>query len=125
MADMESGSKRSSQLKDVSPLEGRTVLVAGQPQLVKVEPSYWEALDDICQREELSLDDLCTDLANRIEVSSRRSGPSGSLANAVRVFIVGYYRQAATESGHRNAGHGLGDPFVGMPANEGLTALRH
>ncbi|QCO04798.1 ribbon-helix-helix domain-containing protein [Azospirillum argentinense] len=98
------------------PLVARTVKLFGRPTQLRLEPSYWEALDDICHREDLTVDELCSDLKDRLDSQSRRSrGNAVSLANAVRVFIVGYYRKAATEKGHDRAGHGRGDPFVSTP----------
>ncbi|AIB14761.1 hypothetical protein ABAZ39_22970 (plasmid) [Azospirillum argentinense] len=98
------------------PLVARTVKLFGRPTQLRLEPSYWEALDDICQREDLTVDELCSDLKDRLDSQSRRSrGNAVSLANAARVFIVGYYRKAATEKGHDRAGHGRGDPFVSTP----------
>lgn len=98
------------------PLVARTVKLFGRPTQLRLEPSYWEALDDICHREDLTVDELCSDLKDRLDSQSRRSrGVAVSLANAVRVFIVGYYRKAATEKGHDRAGHGRGDPFVSTP----------
>ena len=82
----------------VIPLVARTVKLFGRPTQLRLEPSYWEALDDICHREDLTVDELCSDLKDRLDSQSRRSrGIAVSLANAVRVFIVGYYRKAATE----------------------------
>lgn len=98
------------------PLVARTVKLFGRPTQLRLEPSYWEALDDICHREDLTVDELCSDLKDRLDSQSRRSrGVAVSLANAVRVFIVGYYRKAATEKGHDRAGHGRGDPFISTP----------
>ena len=98
------------------PLVARTVKLFGRPTQLRLEPSYWEALDDICHREDLTVDELCSDLKDRLDSQSRRSrGNAVSLANAARVFIVGYYRKAATEKGHDRAGHGRGDPFISTP----------
>lgn len=102
----------------VGPLTSRTIDIDGQPTHVRLEPSYWEALDDICQREGLAIDELFSDLRFRLEQQTRRvSRPHStvSIANAARVFIVGYYRQAATETGHSRAGHGRGDPLNATP----------
>ncbi|HEY0833679.1 MAG TPA: ribbon-helix-helix domain-containing protein [Azospirillum sp.] len=99
-------------------MSGRTVTIAGRPTQVRLEPSYWEALDDICRREDLAIDELFTDLQLRLDQQTRRvTRPHStvSIANAARVFIVGYYRQAATETGHNRAGHGKGDPLVSTP----------
>jgi len=102
----------------VGPLTSRTVSIDGQPTQVRLEPSYWEALDDICRREDLAIDELFTDLRGRLDQQTRRAPRSAStvsIANAARVFIVGYYRQAATETGHDRAGHGRGDPLNSTP----------
>ncbi|HYH20082.1 MAG TPA: ribbon-helix-helix domain-containing protein [Azospirillum sp.] len=102
----------------VGPLTSRTVSIEGRPTQVRLEPSYWEALDDICRREDLAIDELFTDLQFRLDQQTRRvTRPNStvSIANAARVFIVGYYRQAATETGHNRAGHGRGDPLNSTP----------
>lgn len=113
-----------SQPKDVYPLASRPITVEGRSQTVRLEPSYWEALEEICRREDVSVEELCSDLARRLDRSpGRTSSVSVSLANAIRVFIVGYYRQAATEYGHRHAGHGLGDPFRTGPTDPVTPAL--
>ncbi|WP_448190765.1 ribbon-helix-helix domain-containing protein [Azospirillum sp. sgz301742] len=98
----------------------RTVTIAGQSCQLRIEPSYWEALEEISRREELSVDELCTDLKERLDAQTRHAESGVSLANAVRVFIVGYFRQAATETGHNRAGHGRGDPLVSTPFNAKL-----
>ena len=57
-----------------------------------------DALDEACQREDLTRHQLCT------LIDARRRG--STLTAAVRIFVVGYYRAAATEHGHADAGHG-------------------
>ncbi|WP_247871979.1 ribbon-helix-helix domain-containing protein [Azospirillum sp. TSO35-2] len=88
----------------------------GRATAIRLEPSYWEGLEEICRREDLTVDELCADVQDRMEQQSRRAAQSGvSLANALRVFVVGYFRQAATERGHARAGHGQGRPFISTP----------
>ena len=58
----------------------------------------WDALGEICRREDISLHDLCEMIDER-----RRSS---SLTAAIRVFLVTYFRSAATEEGHASIGHG-------------------
>ncbi|MGQ9368488.1 ribbon-helix-helix domain-containing protein [Azospirillum sp. A39] len=112
----------------MSPLVCRTMLIAGRPTQVRLEPSYWEALEEIGRREGRDIDDLCSELKERLEEQTRRRGVV-SVANAVRVFVVGYFRQAATDKGHVSAGHGRGDPFISTPfdnarAVEGTAGTR-
>jgi hypothetical protein len=86
-------------------------------------------LEEICRREDVAVDDLCADLQRRMVDQSRRvrdrDADRASLANAVRVFTVGYFRQAATESGHDRAGHGRGDPFGRVQAVGEVGNVRH
>ncbi|WP_348771377.1 ribbon-helix-helix domain-containing protein [Azospirillum sp. SYSU D00513] len=98
--------------------------LAGGPIQIRLEPSYWEAVEDICRREELSVDELCAELKRRLDEQVRRqritAEPAAlALPKAMRVFIVGYFRQAATENGHDRAGHGRGMPFTRTPFEGG------
>lgn len=87
-----------------STLESRNVQVvdraSGQAKRtsLRLEPQMWDALQEIAQREESSLNAI----VSRIE--QRRT--ASTLTAAVRVFIVSYFRAAATEAGHAGAGHG-------------------
>ena len=109
--------------KGISRLILRTVMVDRQMERIRLEASYWDALDEIFQREDLTLEELCADLNERLlDAADERATPSAdadeqplSLANAIRVFVVGYYRKSATEIGHYRAGHGRGDPFQSTP----------
>lgn len=117
MAGQEPQASSATPPAGVAPLVARSVKLFGQATQIRLEPSYWEALDEICRREDLTVDELCSDLKDRLDSQTRRSRSalSVSLSNALRVFIVGYYRKAATEKGHDRAGHGRGDPFVSTP----------
>src|SRR5579863_681402 len=75
------------------------VRVRGRRTSVRLEPALWEALREICRREGKSLHALVTDIANRRIQST--------LTASIRVFLMSYFKAAATEDGHRQAGHGL------------------
>ena len=79
----------------------RNVTVDGHRTSVRLEPEMWNAVGEICRRERCSIHNLCT------LVSASKQGP-GSLTAAIRVFIMQYYKTAATEAGHNTAGHGSG-----------------
>ena len=64
----------------------------------------WEALEEICRRERQTISNLCAFIEGQRGGSSRTA--------AVRVFILRYFRAAATESGHSAAGHGHALEFV-------------
>ncbi len=76
--------------RNVTAMEGRTSM--------RLEPELWSALEEICTRERKNLATLVQ--------SVERSRNGGGRTSAVRVHIVDYFRSAATEAGHRAAGHG-------------------
>lgn len=95
-------------------------MIGGHRTSMRLEPSMWDALEDIGRREGLTVNRLCTQIKERIEEQARRRGINPedadvTLTSAVRVFIASYYRRACTEDGHQRAGHGGSDPFVGTP----------
>jgi predicted DNA-binding ribbon-helix-helix protein len=79
-------------------LVSRNVRVAGHRTSVRLEPAMWEALRRICEREHSSIHDLVTAVAER--------QPASSLTAAIRVYLLIYFQAAATDDGHRRAGHG-------------------
>ena len=79
-------------------LLSRTVTVAGRRTSVRLEPMMWEALKEVCLREQASRSALVTKIA--------RERAASSLTSAIRLYILGYFRAAADEDGHRAAGHG-------------------
>ncbi|MDY0882447.1 ribbon-helix-helix domain-containing protein [Dongia soli] len=76
----------------------RNVTVAGRRTSLRLEPEMWDALLEIGTRENLSLHQLCTEV-------NRHRGES-SLTASIRAYALAYFRAAATERGHRSAGHG-------------------
>lgn len=106
--------------REVAPLRSQNVMVAGRRTSMRLEPSMWEALEDIARRETLSVNELCSRIKERLDEQARRRGVAPSdgsvtLTSAVRVFIAAYFRRASTDEGHSRAGHGYGDPFAGTP----------
>jgi predicted DNA-binding ribbon-helix-helix protein len=93
-------------------LRNRSIHLNGQRTSLRLEPAMWEALEEICRREGRGLNDICAFIEAQRGRSSRTA--------AVRVFILRYFRAAATESGHSAAGHGL--PGWGAIPAVGRTA---
>lgn len=65
---------------------------------IRLEPELWAALNELCVREGLRIGEM-------VRLIERREH-SGGRTSAVRVYILNYFREAATEEGHRDAGHG-------------------
>ncbi len=112
----------------VGPLESRNVVMENHKRTsIRLEPSMWDALEAIAQREGMTVNTLCTMIKARLDEQRRRQGLApetdaqedkrlkSTFTSAVRVLIASYFVQAATEMGHNNAMHGRGDPFVGTP----------
>jgi len=90
--------RRASRI--VSTLVNGNVTVAGRRTSIRLEPPMWEALHQICRREGKALNELVTEID--------RGRAASSLTAAIRVYLLGYFRAAATDEGHRLAGHGSG-----------------
>lgn len=88
-----------------SGLVSRNVTIGTHRTSVRLEPDMWNALRDICRRENVTVHDVAT-------IVSVRKSPNSSLTAAIRVFVMAYFRMAATEEGHSVAGHGPGGSFM-------------
>jgi predicted DNA-binding ribbon-helix-helix protein len=84
-----------------STLINRNIVAERGRTSMRLEPELWDALAEICRRERTTPSELC----RRIE----KMGLKGGRTSAMRVFIVQYFRAAATEEGHIAAGHGMAD----------------
>jgi predicted DNA-binding ribbon-helix-helix protein len=82
----------------VSRLINRNVIAERGRTSMRLEPELWDALSEICEREG---QDMST-LVRRVE----QKGHVGGRTSAVRVFVLSYFHEAATEDGHVVAGHG-------------------
>lgn len=98
-----------------STLVNRNVTVNGHRTSMRLEPAMWDALEDICRREGLTIHEACS------LVDTRRS--QSSLTAAMRVFILGYFRAAVTETGHANAGHGAAQRGSGKKTDPFATSV--
>lgn len=79
-------------------LHCKNVNVSGRRTSIRIEEELWSAAEELCLREGMTLHELCT-------VIDQYRGLSG-LTAALRVFLIVYYRLAASEPGHAKAGHG-------------------
>lgn len=96
-----------------SRLQSRNVTVNGHRTSLRLEQDVWDALEEVCARENLNVHELCT----HIEV--HRTGSSRTAA--VRAFILSYFRAAASDTGHVRAGHG--SMSQGSGSKKGRTAM--
>jgi len=83
-----------------STLVSGNVTVDGKRTSMRLEPAMWGALREVCAREGKSMNALVTEID--------RGRAQSTLTAAIRVYLLAYFRSAATEDGHRSAGHGVG-----------------
>lgn len=81
-----------------SRLVNRNVVAERGRTSMRLEPELWDALTEICEREGQDM----SALVRQVEAA----GHAGGRTSAIRVFILDYYRVAATEHGHAGVGHG-------------------
>jgi predicted DNA-binding ribbon-helix-helix protein len=81
-----------------SRLINRNVVAERGRTSMRLEPELWDALREICLRERQDVNHL----VRQIEAT----GHKGGRTSAVRVFVLQYFRVAATETGHEAANHG-------------------
>jgi predicted DNA-binding ribbon-helix-helix protein len=81
-----------------SRLVNRNVVSGTGRTSMRLEPELWEALVEICDREGQDLHALI----RGVDAQRQRGGRT----SAVRVFVLQYFRAAATEAGHLAAAHG-------------------
>ena len=89
----------SEEQRSRSTLISRNITIDGRRTSMRLEPAMWDALAEICKRKKLTLHRLCSMVAEH-------KGQDTSFTAAIRVFAMSYYKAAATEEGHRHAGHG-------------------
>lgn len=77
----------------------RNINVLGHRTSVRLEKEMWDALKSIANREACSVHDICS-------LVFVRKREDTSLTAAIRVFVMLYFRAAANEKGHQDAGHG-------------------
>ena len=71
-------------------LLNRTITVDGHRTSIRLEPEFWAGLAEIADREQQTIDQLCTDI-------DRGAGGLSRTA-AVRVFITSYMVKAAGQA---------------------------
>ena len=79
-------------------LIARNVMLESGRTSMKLDQEHWLAVKEICRRERITI----AVLVQRATRDHRGCGRT----SAVRVFILNYFRDLATEEGHRKAGHG-------------------
>ena len=105
-------------------LVSRNVMIGKVRTSMRLEPDVWEGLAEICRRERMSINEVCT-------IMKGGTRDLQSLTSSVRMHVLGYFRRAATPQGHRLAGHGTGEaaiidaPLPGSAHEHGVIGSHH
>ncbi len=67
----------------------------------------WEALYEICKIEHISKNHL-------IEMIEAHKDNRLGLTYYTRLFLMSYFREAASEEGHKKAGHGIAENYASI-----------
>lgn len=101
VVSIETPATKNSDKPQRSTLVSKNVTIDSHRTSVRLEPAMWNSLNEICRRERASIHVVCSAIA-------QHKPEDTSLTAAIRVFIMSYYRAAATEEGHAKCGHGQG-----------------
>jgi predicted DNA-binding ribbon-helix-helix protein len=81
-----------------STLQTKNIRINDRRTSVRLEPEMWKSLNHIAAQKGCSIHDIASEI-------SRAKHPRTSMTAAIRVFVMSYYRAAATKNGHQRAGH--------------------
>lgn len=96
--------------EDMTKLINKVVIVNDRRTSIRLCHKEWEALDEVCNMENISKNDLLSLIEN-----GKRN--SLGLTYSARLFIIEYFRQAATTEGHLVAKHCISDGWVSLRQN--------
>ena len=116
MADHEDdGTADGGMRTPVRGLRSHNIVIDGKRTSIRLDPISLDALHEIAARERTTVNDLCT------LIHKRNKGNDFTFTAAIRIFLLSYYRAAATEEGHKVAGHSRERPLAGTPFEEAAS----
>lgn len=92
-------------------LISRNITVNKRRTSIRLEAQMWVALKEIATREKCTIHDICGVIASR-------KSDNITLTAAIRIFLMLYFKAAATDEGHRRAGHGGFQRMMSRVANQ-------
>lgn len=80
----------STRVRATASLVAGNIKLHGRRTSVRLEPEMWRALHDVAEAERLSIHDICSTVDDC-------KGKDESFSSALRVFLLKYYRAAASD----------------------------
>jgi predicted DNA-binding ribbon-helix-helix protein len=93
-----------------SPVVKRSIVVAGHKTSVSLEDAFWKGLREIAAGRHMTLSDLVA------SIDSERQ--HGNLSSAVRLFVLGFYREQISEYEKRGRTREMLASAGGPPASK-------
>lgn len=88
-------------------LMNKIILINNRRTSMRLCQKEWDALYEVCKIERISKNHLIEMIeANKSEVLG--------LTYSTRLFLVTYFREAASEDGHKKAGHGQFENYASI-----------
>jgi predicted DNA-binding ribbon-helix-helix protein len=92
-------------------LISRNITLNKRRTSIRLEAQMWVALKEIATREKCTIHDICG-------VIALRKSDNITLTAAIRIFLMLYFKAAATDEGHHRAGHGGFQRMMSRVANQ-------
>ena len=93
--------------RKMTKLINRVVIINNRRTSVRLCNKEWRALEEICGIEHVSKNEILSFL------EEQKCNTLG-LTYSARVFMIEYFKRAATREGHHMANHGLEDNFASL-----------
>ena len=85
-------------------LMNKIIMINNRRTSMRLCHKEWDALFEVCKIEHISKNHL-------IEMIEAHKNDGLGLTYSTRLFLMSYFREAASAEGHKNAGHGLSDNY--------------
>lgn len=69
----------------------RNIFIGDHRTTISLEGSIWSALEEICHRESMTFNQICTLIDDELHKDAGRT-------SAIRTFVVNYFREIANDS---------------------------
>lgn len=88
-------------------LMNKIIMINNRRTSMRLCLKEWDALYEVCKIEHISKNHL-------IEMIEAHKANTLGLTYSTRLFLMSYFREAASEEGHKKAGHGLSDNYAAI-----------
>ena len=99
-------------------LVSRNITINKKRTSIRLEAQMWVSLKEIAEREKCTIHDICSVIADK-------KADNITLTAAIRIFLMLYFKSAATEEGHKRAGHGAFQRMISRAANSVVPSYRN